>query len=254
MRSDDNSVSELSRVLGRLQELEILLRVGLKRDSTKDRIDLLVGCRGGDIYRYASPVEALLKDHWPNGNFFVCDDSIRFDLPIGTGGIAICDSALLVRKIEEWVEGRNLDGKHRSWATGYWLPEALCGDLVTAEILRDTKATNEKIREILVPYPQSLSHSIIDLCADEIRQKTGIAKRLFEKDCLIEQKLCISDLTATMVRLAFAKNSIYLRGFRELNEQSKLLGSSGLPIYELALELSRKEKVESLVDEIEKLL
>lgn len=251
---NSNIVSELAHALCELQGLEILLRVGLKRNSTKGKIDLLAGCNGGDIYKYASFVETLLTDRWPTGNFFVCDDSVRFDLPTGTGGIAICNSTLLVRQIEEWVEGKNLGGQHRPWATGYWLPEALCGDLATAEILHDAKNISMRIGELLVPYPQSLSRSIVDLCVDEIKQKIQMLEKLLEKNNSIELGLCISDLTASMVRLAFARSSIYFRGFKSLDEQAKILRSSDLSMYELALELSKRRRVRSLIGEIEKLL
>lgn len=251
---NNNIVPELAHVLRDLQGLEMLLHVGLKRNSAKGKIDLLAGCNGGDIYKYASPVEALLKDRWPTGNFFVCDDSVRFDLPTGTGGVAICNSTLLVRQIEEWIEGKNLGGQHRPWATGYWLPEALCGDLATAEILHDAKNIGVRIRELVVPYPQSLSRSIVDLCVDEIKQKLQTLKRLIEKNSPIELGFCISDLTASMIRLAFARSSRYFRGFRSLDEQVKLLRSSDMPIYELALELSKRKRVRNLIGKIEKLL
>lgn len=251
---NNNIVLELSHALLDLHGLEMLLRVGLKRNSSKDKIDLLAGCNGGDIYKYASLVETLLTNRWPAGNFFVCDDSVRFDLPTGTGGIAIYDSALFVRQIEEWVEGKNLSGQHRPWTTGYWLPEALCGDLATAEILHDAKNISTQIVELLVPYPQSLSRSIVNLCVDEMKQKIQMLEKLLEKDSPIELGLCISDLTASMVRLAFARSSIYFRGFRSLDEQSKLLKSSDLSMYEFALKLSKGKRVRILVDEIEKSL
>jgi len=217
-------------------------------------LDLLAGFNGGDIYKDASPVEALLKDRWPSGDFSVCDDSIRFDLPIISGGIAIYDSTLLVRQIKEWVEGKKLGGQHRSWAIGYWLPEALCGDLATAEILYDAMGVCIQIKELVVPYPISLSGFIIDLCVEEINQKIPILKGLLEKDSPIELGLCISDLTAAMVRLAFARSRIYFRGFKSLGEQTKLLESSDLPICELAMKLSKRKRVRNLIGKVKKLL
>lgn len=247
-------VFNLLLALRDLEGLEVLLHVGLKRNSAKGKIDLLAGCVGGDIYKYASPVEALLKDRWSTGSFFVCDDSVRFKLPASTGGVAICDSALLVKQIEGWIEGKNLGGQHRPWATGYWLPEALCGDLATAEILYDAKNIGVRIRELTVPYPPALSRSIVGLCADEIRQKIQTLVGLTERDSSLEFGLCVSDLTASMVRLAFARSRRYFRGFNSLGDQAKLLRSSDLPIYELALELSKKKRVKNLIGKIERLI
>jgi hypothetical protein len=251
---DNDVVSELAHTLRDLPGVEMLLNVGLKRNSAKDKIDLLAGCNGGNIYKYASIIESLLKDRWPTGNFLVCDDSVRFNLPTGTGGVAIYDSTLLVRRIEEWVKGKNLGGQHRPWATGYWLPEALCGDIATAEILHDAKKISARILALVIPYPPTLSRSVIDLCIDEIKQKIQTLKRLIENDSPIEFGLCISDLTASMVRLVFARSRRYFRGFGSLDEQAKLLVSSDLPIYGLAIELSKMKRVRILVGEIEKLL
>ena len=92
-----NLVSELAHVLREMQGMKILLHVGLKRNSSKGKIDLLAGCDEGRIETYSPIIESLLRRQWPDGNFFVCDDSVRFDLSAGTGGVAVCDAALLVR-------------------------------------------------------------------------------------------------------------------------------------------------------------
>ena len=246
-------VSDLSHVLREMHDMKVLLHVGLERNSAKGKIDLLAGYDEESIEKYSHIIKVLLEDRWPTGNFFVCDDSVRFDLPMVSGGVAVCDSALLVRQVEGWIEGRNLDGQHRPWATGYWLPEALCGDLATAETLYDVTDTSVRLRELLVPYPVSLSKSIIELCTDEIRQKLSTLEKLHE-NATIERELCLSNITASMVRLAFARSRRYFRGFRSLEQQAKLLGSSNLLIYELALKLSKRERVANVVSKIKKLL
>ncbi|MBT9167775.1 MAG: hypothetical protein DDT19_01117 [Syntrophomonadaceae bacterium] len=245
-------VSDLSQVLRELRGMKVLLHVGLKRNSAKGKIDLLAGCDDGSIEKYSTPIKTLLKDRWPTENFFVCDDNVRFDLPTGSGGVAVCDSSLLVRQVEEWIEGRNLGGQHRPWATGYWLPEALCGDLATAKTLYDVTDVSTRLRELLVPYPASLSKYIVELCVDEIRQKLSMFENL-HKDAVIERELCLSDITASMVRLAFARSRRYFRGFRSLEQQAKLLRSKDLLIYELALELSKRKRVKDAVSKIERL-
>lgn len=248
-----NLASELAHVLGELQDMKVLLHVGLKRGSSKGKIDLLAGCDEGRIETYSPLIDSLLRKRWPDGNFFVCDDSVRFDLPSGTGGVAVCDAALLVGQIEGWIEGKNLGGQHRPWATGYWLPEALCGDLATAETLYDATGINDRLRELLVPYPASLSKGINALCVDEIKQKLLAFERLHE-GATIERQLCLSDISASLVRLAFARSRRYFRGFRSLEQQAKLLRSSDRPIFELALELSKSKRVKSVMGRIEGLL
>ncbi|QQS22552.1 hypothetical protein IPM19_02875 [bacterium] len=148
---------------------------------------------------------------------------------------------------------QKLGGQHRSWATGYWLPEALCGDLATAETLYDKTGINDKLKKLLVPYPASLSKFISELCIDEIRQKQSTFKMLHE-NATIERQLCLSDISASLVRLAFARSHQYLRGFRSLEKQAKLLEFSDLPIYGLALEISKGTRVKSMMKRIEELL
>lgn len=248
-----NLVSELANVLREMQGMKMLLHVGLKRNSSKGKIDLLAGCDKGRIETYSPIIESLLRKRWPDGNFFVCDDSVRFDLPAGTGGVSVCDAALLVRQVKEWIEGKNLGGQHRPWATGYWLPEALCGDLATAKTLFDATDTGDRLRELLIPYPDSLSRNIIELCTEEIRQKLSTFEKL-HTNATIERELCLSDVTTAMIRLAFARSCQYFRGFRSLERQAVLLRSSDRPIFEIALELSKRKRVKNLMGKIEKLL
>ena len=167
----------------------------------------------------------------------------------------VCLRALVASRfaIRPYSLSRNLGGQHRPWATGYWLPEALCGDLATAETLYDVTDTSVRLKELLVPYPVSLSKSIIDLCTDEIRQKLSTLEKLHE-NATIERGLCLSDVTASVVRLAFARSRKYFRGFRSLEQQAKLLRSSDCVLYKLALKLSTREQVENVVSEIERFL
>ncbi len=251
---NNNLVFELGDVLRGLPGIQLLLQVGLQRDNEKDKVDLLAGCARGSIEGYASPVQSLLKDRWPNGTSFVCDDSVRFDLPIGTGGIALCDSSVLVSQVKEWSAGKNISGQHRPWATAYWVPEALCGDIATAEILYDPDSTSALLKELVAAYPVPLSKAITDLCVDELRQKMQTSERLLDGDGLVELELCISDVVAALVRLAFARSRVYFRGFRSLEQQARLLKPADLALYHLAIKLSGRKKVKNLLKNIREIL
>lgn len=244
-----NLVYELAHILRKLKGITVLLHVGLKRGPSKGKVDLLAGCHEGRIETYYPLIDSLLRERWPDGNFWLSDDSVRFDISSGMGGIAIYDTTLLVRQVEEWIEGQNLGGQHRPWATGYWLPEALCGDLATAKTLYDPTGIYEKLKELLVPYPTSLSKVLSELCIDEIKQKQSTFEML-HKSATIERQLCLSDISASLVRLAFARSHQYFRGFRSLEQQTKLLRSSDLPIYELAIKLSKSKNVKFVMDRI----
>jgi hypothetical protein len=173
---------------------------------------------------------------------------------MGSGGVAVCDSAKIVGQIEGWIEGRNLGGQPRPWAIGYWLPEALCGDLATADILYDVGGTGVEIMKKVTPYPDSLSKNITEWCSDEIRQKLSLFERLIGDEKLIAHGLCLSDITASLVRLAFARSRKYLRGFRSLDEQTKILEPSDYSVYQLALELSQRKGLAETIEKIQRLL
>ena len=247
-------ISQLSRTLLPLRGLNMLMHVGRERNSPEGKVDLLAGCVDGDIARYSSEIESLLRGWQPSGNFYICDDSVRFETPIGSGGVAVCDSAKIVGQIEGWIEGRNLGGQHRSWATGYWLPEALCGDIATADVLHDVGGVGVEIIKMVTPYPDSFSKNITECCSDEIRQKLPLLERLVGDEKSIECGLCLSDITASLVRLAFARSRKYLRGFRSLDKQAKLLESSDYSVYELALELSQRDGLAETMEKIRRLL
>lgn len=247
-------ISQLSQALFSLHGMKMLLHVGRGRDSLEGKVDLLAGCVDGDIAMYSSEIESLLRGWQLSGSFHVCDDSVRFETPMVSGGVAVCDSVKLVGQIEDWIEGRNLGGQHRPWAVGYWLPEALCGDLATAEILHDVEGIGVEIMKMVTPYPDSLSKNIIEWCSDEIRQKLSLLERLIGDKKSIERELCLSDITTSLVRLAFACSRKYLRGFRSLEEQAKLLEPSDYSVYELALKLSQREGLTETTEKIRRLL
>lgn len=174
---------------------------------------------------------ALLKDRWKNGDFFVCDDSVRFKFSQFKGGIAVYDSSGLIQQIQRWIAGNDLNGQHRPWSIGYWLPEAFLGDLASADVLFDAKEFQAEIMELLNPYPSIFSQSLIQYCLEEIKLKLPMLENASE----IERRLCHSDIIKSLIRFCFARSRCYLRGFRSLPEQAKLLKESDYKIYELAV-------------------
>lgn len=250
-------ISSLREVLLHLHRFDFILQVGLGRgQNDENKIDLLVGYGdgAGDIELYLSQVKTALKDQWLDAKLSISDDAVRFDLGTSSGGIAVCDSAKLAEQIKEWTGGKNLSGRHRPWVIGYWLPEALCGDLVTAEVLHDAKATYAEIKDIVVPYPERLSQAIRAFCAGEIRQKLDILGRLSGKDRAIESAICFSDIGAAMVRLAFARSRCYLRGFRSLAEQAEFLQPPDFTLYELTSKLLQEKEAAYILEEIRRQL
>ena len=253
----NNITHKLYSTLHRLDKIDFILRVGLERDAGHDdesKIDLLVGCERGGIQSHSSKIKTLLKDRWPEVRMTVSDDNVRFGFSASSGGIAVYDSTNLVHQVKDWVNGENLNGQHRPWAIGHWLPEALCGDLATAESLYDAKGIYAETKKLVVPYPSSLSYAIVSICADEIRQKLVKFNRLAKENRPIESTLCLSDIGAAIVRLVFARNRCYLRGFQSLAEQAASLQPSDFALCELVLNLFRKKGTEHTLNEIRKQL
>ncbi len=252
---NNKTVSDLQGILLRLHRSDFILRVGLEREQNdENKIDLLAGYGEGNAERHLSQIKTSLEGQWPDANLSISDDAVRFDLGISSGGIAVCDSTKLVERIKEWIDGKNLAGQHRPWAVGYWLPEALCEDLATAEVLYDAKGTYQEIKNLVVPYPECLSQAIAATCVSEIRQKSDILSRLSQKDRAIEFDLCLSDIGAAVVRFAFAKSRRYLRGFRSLARQAVFLQPSDFALYELASRLLHEEGTTHILEEIRRQL
>lgn len=243
-------IVDVCSVLSQLDKLQFILHVGIKRCPANRKVDLLAGLVGGDIEKYAPAIEATFRERWPSGNFFVLDDSVRFDLSAVSGGVAVCNSITIADQIMEWIQGKRLEGQCRSWAVGYWLPEALCGDIATAKILHDIDDIGTGLKRLVTPYPESLSQAIVELCTDEIRQKLYTLDESSQKDARVEMGLCLSNITASMIRLAFARSRKYLRGFRSLAKQAQFLSASDMVIYRLALELQKSDGAKAVIDEI----
>lgn len=247
-------IADICNVLCRLNKLKFLLRVGIKRYPASRKVDLLAGFVGGDIAKYAPPMKAIFRERWPSGNFSVLDDSVRFNLSAGSGGVAVCNSTVIADQVMGWIHGKKLEGQCRSWVVGYWLPEALCGDIATAKILHDIDGIGAELKRLVTPYPESLSQAIVELCIDEIRQKLYTLDKSSQKDAIVEMRICLSDITASMIRFAFARSRKYLRGFRSLGKQVQLLSASDMVIYRLALELQKSNGAKAVIDEIRRQL
>lgn len=249
-------VLEISSVLTGIKGLEFLMQVGLKRGYSTSKIDLLAGFKFGQISVDGQRMLDLLRSKYPTGKFYICDDSIRFSIDEASGGIAVCDSNMILAQLENWIAGNCLEGQRRSWALGYWIPEALFGDLVFSQIIYDPKEICVLIKSLVEPYSKGLAKGICDMCINDIRQKLLLLEKLFRTDSPIELAILYSDLSATLIRFAFAQAKVYLRGFVDLNRQSKGLSREGLVIYEIARKIAEKnirrddDELKKMIDQI----
>lgn len=222
--------------LKKIPGVDAIWLVGLKRKTKKRSFDLIASCNGS-IEDYADAIINELREEWPNGKYSLCDDSVRISIPGSTGGVAVYDTGKLKTMVQDWIDGHNLYGEHRPWATVYWIPEALCGDLVTARSLYDPRGIHELLCHLLTPYPLALSSSVCRFCKEEIDEKIQ-ALSFFSKKQRINLTLAVSNIGVALVRYAFSRSRIYLRGFKDLEGQSKKLTDEDMILVRLAEQLS----------------
>ena len=205
-------------------------------DQTVQGIDLLVACQSGDFGLNVAAARQALADFSEPGTWRVSDDSIIGSIGGVQAGIALHAKLVLWGRIDGYLRGEGLEGLHRSWATGYWLPEALCADLADAIPLNDQSGEATLLASKLSPYPNDLSEGVQRLCREEIILKLARVRRDIESGWTIESGLRCSDIATSAIRLAFARELVYLRGFHRIAGQCELLSEGGKALVDLARE------------------
>jgi hypothetical protein len=248
---NNQATIKISKALQKMDNFLILLQVGLSRPFESKNLNFLALCNDGDIYENEQFVKCLLRKALPGCIVSLCDDSIRFKLKKMSGGIAIYNQSKLNKQFANWLSGIDLEGQRRPWAVGYWIPEALFGDIVNAKIIFDNSANTYKLNEYLNPYPTVLSKKITNFCINEINCKIKTLERV---NTPLEKSFCFNDISSILIRLAFAKSKIYLRGFVNLEEQAQYLSPIDKSIYQLATEILQNKDIEYLVNNINKIV
>lgn len=203
-------------------------------DQAAQGIDLLVACQSRDFALNVAAARQALADFSEPGTWRVSDDSIIGSIGGVQTGIALHAKPVLWGRIDGYLRGEGLEGLHRSWATGYWLPETLCADLADAIPLNDKTGEATLLSSSLSPYPKALADGVQRLCREEATFKLVRVKRDLESGWTVESSLCCSDIAASAIRLAFARELVYLRGFHRIAGQRELLGEPGKALVDLA--------------------
>lgn len=212
-------------------------------------IDLLVACRHNNFNGNVKKATSALSRHQVQ----ISDDSVLLKIGDINVGVALHYKPTLLRRVRQYCAGRCLDGMHRPWAAGYWLPEALCADLESSTVLHDLDDDAMRITRSLSPYPERMAHAIEILCRAEISQKSAAFRKNTQLYREMEAKICLHDISMVLIRLAFARSRRYLRGFHRLSEQRQ-----GLPQNENRLITAGEELMttptEETLKEIEQFL
>jgi hypothetical protein len=214
-------IEKICKELCSFSDLDMLWNFG----PSAEKADLLALMKNGDIATHGERFAKTLRNVFRDGEVFFCDDSVRFKGSSISGGVAVMNTAETISRLSLWSQGRNLEGNHRPWAIGYWMPEAFYGDLSEGKILYDVLDIASSLSAMAKPYPEDLRNALLFLCREEVSLK-------FEKmgkflSCGTgndpELRLCISDTSLAIIRFAFANSRRYLRGFLHLKEQSEFL-------------------------------
>ncbi len=236
-----NVICRMTTALQGLAQLQALWLVGSSRatpDGAPARgLDLLAAFVDGGIAEYAAPMMGALEQEGLVGQGRVSDDSLQGTTADGLHwGVAAYHLDDLTQRVRDCVAGRRLDGQHRAWAIGYWLPEGLCGDLARADCLLDRADVHPTLRALVDPYPEGLARALRKVCRSEVEQKLVVLEKVgFRRgEYPIERHLAEADVAAALVRWAFAESRCYLVGFHRLEEQVAALSAEGRRIYELA--------------------
>ncbi len=234
MKPDQSGIEK--KLVG-IPNLSWLVQVGIgpgKPERSAD-FDYLAGCLGSVTVATSLLVVCDYLSALSATSVRVSDDAVCCILDGATLTVALCDPHQHVIQIKEYCEGRDVLGQRRPWAVGYWIPEALCADWAFCRVCYDPTGVATDLARALVMYPQKLSEGITDLCLQEIQVKTTA---LLERNPSIERELYKADVVAALIRLAFAKEFKYLRGFKDLESQSQNLSPKGANIYSGALTLA----------------
>ena len=229
----------LERQLTGIPKLLWLMEVGVGSGklSHPEHLDYLASCantntdlRLKETYSY---LEAM-----PAESVSISDDAVRCVFQSITLTIAVYDHEYLRRRLNGYRMGCDIAGEHRSWANGYWVPEALCGDLAFCRICHDPLGEASDLARSFSSYPYPLSEAIVTLCRQEINAKIPA---LVKTGHPVEQVLVKAGVVASLIRLAFATDYKYLRGFQHLDLQAEQLSLRAAGIYQVSTSLASSE-------------
>lgn len=245
-------VSEILKSLVNLSALWLVGSYGQGRQQFND-VDFLAAFADGEFNAHKLAIDELISQQWPQATGMVSDDSVRYLLP-GSNciSVAIYSALELEQRLRAYASGNHLDGQRRPWAVSYWLPEALCGDLTAGKLLFDRLGFGHAVSSLFNSYPEAMALSIEHISIAEVELRLNFL--CSDEDETIEANLAKADVVASLVRLAFAKSRVYLRGFRRLEEQSKNLTLRGRAVYELAQHLAvtrmyKKIDIQTIIQE-----
>lgn len=207
-----------------LRCLEGLFAVGSQLHSTPTTdLDFIFvsSCKRSEAQEL---IANFIKNNFSYKHINKLDDSVQiqfnnFNFPIVSFGVY--ERNEIESLVNRFLTGENVYGVHRPWATGYWVPEALMADIVNAKplIAEDLLLS---LKSKLTPYPAIARQAIITLCNEEIQIKSK--KEGQDWKSILNRK----EVILAKYREIFAKQGVYLNGFKDLQGQATRSGNGEL--------------------------
>ncbi len=203
---------------------------------------LVVGEMPRDVYIEKLNESAILA-HFTRKR---SDDALIITADNGSAcGVAYYEQKLFSTRIQAIAMGREVDPIVKPWSVGPWLPEAFAADLSQAHVLRSNPAVEKKVAHF-TNYPEGMRQGILQRCIEEITIKANRMGRTAEtvKDLAFTQTA--ADICMAGIRVAHARERVYFRGLRYVDETIPKLSEGGRAIaselsttanYRVALEL-----------------
>ncbi len=179
-----------------------------KEDDYND-IDFLVV--SNNIKETKTHINKVFKDYKKYYN----DDSIRItdylDCEISFG---MYNDKNITKRINNYLNGKDLEPIYKNWNIVGWLPECLLYDLNRMTILYEKNQFLTKIKDKITNYPSKMQQAIVKICDDKINNLSK--HRKFGK---LEKKITESEVLSLKIRRAFAMKKEYFNGYKRIDEK-----------------------------------
>lgn len=180
-----------------------------QKEKKFNDIDFLVVCENIKIAK--NHLNNIFKDY----KIIYNDDCIRISGYLNCEiSFGIYNKKNLMKRINNYINGKNLEPIYKNWNIVGWLPECLLNDLNEMSILYEEGEFLTKIKSIIYNYPEKMQKAIIKLCDEKIN---NLKK---SNNCgSIEKKIIDSEILSLRIRKAFAEKKKYLSGYKRIDQK-----------------------------------
>ena len=232
-------INGIVKILEPLHWVVYVLQVGssLREENPKD-IDLLIGTVHSEK---GIPYDELQTSLELSGIRSIerSDDALRFTFEENVFDVALYTHEHVYAIVTGVMTGTLLEGRLAHWATRAWLPEGFCADLKHGKVLLDKSGILKSLIKSLQVYPLVFKERILKRCALEIESKLIELRRVDNGS--IDSILIRADISAALIRYAFAYDEVFLRSYKKLNERAAVLGNSARKIFSLAEQIQNAD-------------